>query len=787
MAKLDPKKAKEFAQAIDDINLSASETASTFKSISTALSGLARDSKDFGESIKNAKDANESLVNSANKLASFTKEDLKDRKKMNAFQKAASDLASKRVKLESKIKELNVAKLNATKKEKAILDKTLENLQASASFAGELEGQFEDILNVNEDLNKSTKWLDAIEESLRSLPGIGPLIAGPFKKAGETVRAAKADGDGFFKRMGKGAIELGKAFGPAFILKSVFAIDSRLVNMQRTLQLSEVEAENLNTHFNDIALSSGEALYNQDQLLKSYKELAQLTGVTSGFTDDQLKNQAKLTERIGVSAESAAELAKYQSLTGKDAKTTNLEIADQVANLKKETGISLKLSDVMDEVAKTNAGLQAAYGFNNKLLAKAVITAKKFGIELAQAEKIASGMLDFESSIANELEAELLTGKELNLEQARLLALQGKSADAAAEVLKQVGSTEDLTKMNVIQQEALAKAVGMERNELIKSVKEKEILQKLGKNTIADAAKTAEGRKKLIELGGEDLLQAYDRESQAEKFEAVVIKIQKAREKVANALSPIVGFFADLLSSSAGLYTTLTLIGTVALASMLSKGYEIVKNIGEMLGIERAIKTEKTLQNVEETALNVEKGIGIGLSTEEKVLETGNVALKKAGNTQEKIGLGLALRNVAISGFELIKSIGIAVMSAISSLSKIPFIGPFLGLAVGATIGALGMKYMSDGVIGPGGEMVVSGPKGSIQLDKDDSIVAGTNLMGGNKGGGNGGGKSDNSALIAKVEQLIGINQQILAKSPVIEMGGNEVGQGINTAEREIQ
>ena len=50
-----------------------------------------------------------------------------------------------------------------------------------------------------------------------------------------------------------------------------------------------------------------------------------------------------------------------------------------------------------------------------------------------------------------------------------------------------------------------------------------------------------------------------------------------------------------------------------------------------------------------------------------------------------------------------------------------------------------------------------------------------------------GGGARRDAALIAKVEQLIAVNQQILAKSPVIEMGGNEVGQGINTAEREIQ
>jgi hypothetical protein len=82
--------------------------------------------------------------------------------------------------------------------------------------------------------------------------------------------------------------------------------------------------------------------------------------------------------------------------------------------------------------------------------------------------------------------------------------------------------------------------------------------------------------------------------------------------------------------------------------------------------------------------------------------------------------------------------------------------------------------------------MVVSGPKGSIQLDKDDSIIAGTDL-GGKKEKKSGGGARRDAALIAKIDQLISINQQILAKSPVIEMGGNQVGQGINTAEREVQ
>ena len=117
---------------------------------------------------------------------------------------------------------------------------------------------------------------------------------------------------------------------------------------------------------------------------------------------------------------------------------------------------------------------------------------------------------------------------------------------------------------------------------------------------------------------------------------------------------------------------------------------------------------------------------------------------------------------------------------------------PLAGIAVAGMMSKLSSgkakakESMKDGVIGPGGEMVVSGPKGSIQLDKDDSIIAGTNLGGKGKGG-----SSKNNINIQPIVAAINaqnvILNQIAAKSPVIEMGGNEVGQGINTAEREIQ
>jgi len=61
-------------------------------------------------------------------------------------------------------------------------------------------------------------------------------------------------------------------------------------------------------------------------------------------------------------------------------------------------------------------------------------------------------------------------------------------------------------------------------------------------------------------------------------------------------------------------------------------------------------------------------------------------------------------------------------------------------------------KVINDGVISPDGGLMVSGEKGSIQLNEDDSIVAGTNLGGTS-------GKTDNG-LLSAIQLLVAATQE---------------------------
>lgn len=83
------------------------------------------------------------------------------------------------------------------------------------------------------------------------------------------------------------------------------------------------------------------------------------------------------------------------------------------------------------------------------------------------------------------------------------------------------------------------------------------------------------------------------------------------------------------------------------------------------------------------------------------------------------------------------------------------------------------------------GKTQVSTKEGGLfELSGNDDLIAAPGAGNAVTAAANGGG---NSALISEVRTLIGINRQILAKSPVIEMSGNRIGEGINQAERAIQ
>ena len=153
------------------------------------------------------------------------------------------------------------------------------------------------------------------------------------------------------------------------------------------------------------------------------------------------------------------------------------------------------------------------------------------------------------------------------------------------------------------------------------------------------------------------------------------------------------------------------------------------------------------------------------------------------------------MKNFAKAAANFLLDVGKLALTAAISVAKIPFIGPVLAVAAAAAAVAGGMALYSR-FKKPAGDMMgtadgktqVSPREGGIyELSDNDDFVAAPGAVAKMNQKGGGAVAQDNAALLAGINRLIAINQIIANKSPVIEMGGNEVGQGINKAEREIQ
>ena len=246
-------------------------------------------------------------------------------------------------------------------------------------------------------------------------------------------------------------------------------------------------------------------------------------------------------------------IAKISMSTGKEMDDITGEFMAQAKISATQNGVLLNEKDLLKGMKDISAATTLSLSQNPVELAKAVATSKALGMELSAVENIASGMLEFEQSIANELQAELLTGKELNLEKARQAALDNDLATLAEEIAKNTGSAAEFGAMNRIQQDAIAKSVGMSREDLAKTLYVQEQLKgATGEQAEEQAALInkrieevglAQAQKELAKDGVEGLRQQV---GMADKMSATMDKLNDIFISLIEPLMPILDIFVSI-------------------------------------------------------------------------------------------------------------------------------------------------------------------------------------------------------------------------------------------------
>jgi uncharacterized protein YoxC len=529
----------------------------TINSTKASLSSLSSISEKLKEHQKGLSSLSSKQLKSLQEQYRVEKDRLKSNQQLLA--QTIDDLSKKGTLDEEELKKLVQSQTaynninNLLKEKDSILHETNELLDKESKLTGDIE--------------KKTGVLGGALKGISKIPILGNMF-----DANEALKAA----EGTIRNGGKAVNGMGAAFkniggqiksgllNPAnlalgFITQMTAALkatDEGAGKLAKDFNLTYSEALNVRRELGNIAVTSMDAALNTKNLQETLTFVGAQLGSNAKLNEADLKTFTKLREQAGYTNEELYGIQQMSLLNGKSLEQNTKEILGGAQAYASRNKLVINEKQVLRDVSKASASLKLTLGGSAEAVAEAAVRARQFGLNLEQAEKISQSLLQFESSIESELSAELLTGRDLNFERARGLALNGETAKAAEEIAKQVGTSADFAKMNVIQQEAIAKAAGMERNELAQSLMDREALTKLSAkegenaqqafNRLVQEVGMEEAKKRL---GDEGLANQYEQQSVQERFNQSVEKLQELFVQLAEPVLAILSPLMDIVSS----------------------------------------------------------------------------------------------------------------------------------------------------------------------------------------------------------------------------------------------
>jgi hypothetical protein len=468
---------------------------------------------------------NDNFGNISNKIGKDLKKSLSDLSvdagefinKFESGQKVTSSLGSKLIGVQKQANRLSIDRNDIENKLKqAIIDK---NYKQQKSLNNQLsENKY------------ATQQLELVQSLLIKLLQIAEAedkIAEEKKKQNNLSENAKK----YYND------NIAKQFTLLGILKLLFDAAVRFnkvsVEIGKNLGYGADQADRVARNLTTMARNSGNLNFTLANAAEAMNGLASATGLVAEYSADTLETQIMLTKQFGLTEEEAAGIYKFSVLTGQAASKVNDEMVGAFVAARNSFKVGANFRQVMAEAAKVSGQLAANLGYNPERIVKAVVAMKAFGTTLEQTKSQGSALLNFESSIESELEAELITGQKLNLEKARAAALAGDQVSLAQELTNQGMTLEKFQGMNVIAQESYAKALGLSADQLSEQLQKQKLAQESGKS--------------LAQITKEEAIEAEKRQNIQDKFNAAILKLQ---DFVGGLVSGPFGALLDVLAQS---------------------------------------------------------------------------------------------------------------------------------------------------------------------------------------------------------------------------------------------
>jgi len=789
----------EWNEQLESFRDKADSTSSSLSYIADALTDSVNELQKQNKYLSQSKTV-------ANQILKSAQDALSVRKGETSINEKSLKSAKERIESQKRIlknSQLNVGVFSAQGKEiKSIIDslteyekgldgvlKTNEEINKELGFAPQLAGGLDKALSkIGLPSLGATEALSEVKKEGQLVAQAGGKIGKDFKPAVEFTKKMKNNFMGAFT---KANLLQGAVLG---LINGFMESQKGIGDLAKGLGMSATRAADMRQEFADIANTSMNANISVKGLQESQMAIGKALGTNAKLNKEDLETMTDIVKKTGLQHDELVGIQKLSSATGKSLDDNVKAALGGATAYASQNKLIVDNNKVLREVNSASSSLKLSLGGSVEALGEAVVKVQQLGMDLKTAEQISSSMLNFESSIEAELEAELLTGKNLNMERARQLALEGDIAGAAKEMADQLGSAEEFGKMNVIQQEALAKSVGLSRDALADSLIEREALAKMSMvegetaleryNLLKSQGKS---QAEIVELLGEEAAGQLEQQSAQDKFNTSVEKLKEIFTQVMDALAPIF----DVLSSIATVIMP-------AINFILTPILEIFQALGSSIQHIKDMFTgdlEPSFNNILGTALKLGGAIFgiVALLKTYKAIQAGIAIQKKASLAMEAQGMTMSRTSAILS----------IIKGAWSSSGMIPFIGA--GLAIAAIAGGIALvnSQKANDMVSPGqgssgyGKRTLMGPEGAIQLNNKDTVIAGTNLFGNDvksepgkptqmAGAGEmkaGGASVDMTQTNALLQQLI----SAVTTGGVVTLDGQKVGEALKIGSFQTQ
>ena len=693
---------------LQNLNINRENTDAIKESV-TAAKDLARP---FNLSSEAAKEINKASRDSSKFLADIVAKEEKRNNLLRSAKDVSKDL-SKGEDIQNKLiaerRAIQLKQMEASKAGRAA------EAAAFADINAGLQAQISQQRDIEASLKKELESAKKIEGSFGlaggALKGVNKLLGGALpgmdkvlEKSRDQLASLEKEGNlrdglpGKVQALGIMAKNVGAEIvktliDPLTYIKAGLEFDKEATALQKSLALGGAEAYGVNFQISAAATATGNMAIQGKDVAKAFSTLNDQIGIASTSMIGMAGEAAKFQKLLGLSDEAIGRAGKSSLILGKSMENIKLDIIDQTTQVRSQTGIALNYNKIIEKTLNVSGQIAAQLGSNPEKIAAAVAQANALGMELEQVAKVGETLLGFEESIQAELEAELLTGKQLNLERARLLALTGDYEGLSKEIAEQAGSFSEFSAMNVIQQQKLAQAFGMSADELSNMLIDQEAL-----------GKTAEE------------LRAEGKEDIAQRLEA-----RDAQQKFTDAVEKMKGIFVDLVGGPVG-----------ALLNMLALALEpvnlIITGISQMFGLLTGSTKELGAMEAIFASIAITVGTVAGFLKLQKMYLGSSAVSSGIIATMKERGLLATIKEGPKLAFNAAKSLMQAVANMIGMSVKTLGLSIALGLAAGAATYA--MVKSDDGIFEGGGygkRALLD--EGSITLFNDkDTIIAGTQL-----------------------------------------------------------